>query len=298
MPALAGITDAALKLGKSKQWVSQVLDINPPYTVLRTSAAVAFAELVKAHGGLARHLDSRQLKVTGIPAAALTELASAAGVTVSDVRSYYAPEPVAVLAMGPVFVEDDLIRFVQDPDHKLARPRVWPAEWALVGRAEIAAMLDVGSTRADTRMKEPGAPAPVARLRAGRAWLESAVREYLAIPRSTSHPRYTVDVDHARRLYEGDGDNPGISIQALAAQLEVPANVLRTRLVAAQVRLRTGDLRNTRVPVTPDEVEAIIEALAVPGATWHSVGVQVGRSPMTIQRIALQREQAGAGTDG
>lgn len=237
MPALAGVTDVALKIGKSKQWVDQVRRTNP--------------------GG---------------------------------------PVPVAELAMGPVFVESDLLGFVQDPAHKPVKPREWPEEWTLVGRTEIAAMLGVKSTRADTRAKEPGFPEPVVVLRAGRAWLKGPVCEYLAIPRSMSHPRYVIDVDLAKRLYEGDDDTPGIGIQALAARLKVPSNVVRTRLVAAKVQLRTGDLRRTRTPVTPDEVEAIVEALAAPGATWHSVGVQVGRSPMTIQRIVLQheRDQAAA----
>jgi hypothetical protein len=197
-----------------------------------------------------------------------------------------APEPVARLKQGPVYVKADLLRFMRDPERRPVWPEEWPEEWALAGRADLAEILGVGATRIDTRMQAPGAPAPVVRLRSGRVWLKSAALQFLEVHGSMSHPRYDVDIVAAKALYAG-----GMDLAPLAARFRIPGNVLRTRLVEAGVTLRTGDLRKPRKPLAPDERTAIAAALAQPDATPYSVGKQFGRSPITVQRIALAREQ-------
>jgi hypothetical protein len=233
--------------------------------------------------------------------AGITDIALATGKTkqwINQLRKTRpgSPQSIAELAMGPIFIKPDFLAFVTDPAHAPVPVREWPDRWRVIGRTEIARLLGVGTTRADTVMKKAEAPDPIARLSAGRIWLERPVLAFLAIPGSMSHPRYEVDVPAARLLYEGTGGQPGMDLAPLAAQLMVPHNVLRARLVADGVTLRTADLRKTRIPVTPDEVTSIVLAMEQPGATPYSVGGALGRSPMTIQRIMLTH--AGKVDDG
>lgn len=202
------------------------------------------------------------------------------------------PQPVARLAAGPVYIKSEMVGFVNDPKHKpIVRGWDWPPEWELIGRTEIAQHLGVKPTRADAIMGEAAAPAPVARPRAGRVWRKDEVFLFLASRDSgKSHPRYQVDMDLAVSLYEGDDTTEGVGINPLAYRLGIPPNVMRARLVAAGVTLRTADVHVTQVPITDAESDKIIKELAKPGATPYSVGLLLGRSPLTIQRIAIQRE--------
>jgi hypothetical protein len=248
MPELAGISDVALELGKSKQWVLQVL---------------------RTHRG--------------------------------------GPEPVAILAAGPVHVKVDLLGFVHDPDHKPVKPRtyqpygvdtpyppgVWPDEWKVVGRREIALMLTeragkpVSGQRAATRMTHPEAPDPVAVLALGRIWLESAARAHLFKDRTSASPTYDVDIDAAKAMYESP-DQPNVS--QVAATFGVPRDVMRERL-AEVVTVRTADLRRPHLDIEDSEIQQILDALEEPGATPNSVSGRFGRSVMTVQRIQLRHER-------
>jgi len=197
-----------------------------------------------------------------------------------------APKPVARLRAGPVYVESDALAFIDN--RQPARPREWPDEWRLIGRAEIAATLHVSGQRAATVMARPDAPKPVAKLKLGRVWRDDLTRAYLAVPRVTGQPSYDIDMDRARELYVGQK----LTVAQAAAELDVPRDVLHDRLAAApDIELRTVDIHRPARRVGPDERARIIVALGEPGATPNSVAVAFGRSPMTVQRIQRGTEQ-------